>query len=174
MSTAAPNRRAVLCGWVYQGSGGYWQSCCSSTTARASKPPQERDVWCRFLTNWLKVSAICEQPVFGLRREGWVSLLYLTWSSCLASLLLRWKAANTVFVVLSFNFQVWRYSPTVVMSLVRTPSTVCQSPSACMIVRSSAYACFLETVVGRSEMSMLKRIKGHQDRSLWNAVLEAS
>jgi len=38
-----------------------------------------------------------------------VSLLKLTFSSRLASLLLRWKAADTVFVVLSFSFQVWRY-----------------------------------------------------------------
>jgi len=38
-----------------------------------------------------------------------------------------------------------------------TPSTACQSPSACMITRSSAYAYFLETVMGRSEMWMLKR-----------------
>jgi len=88
----------------------------------------------------------------GSDQKGRVSLLYLTFSSRLASFLLRWKAANTVFVVLSFSFQVWRYSPTVAMSLLSTPSTACQSPSACMIARSSLYAYFLETVVGRSEM----------------------
>jgi len=32
-----------------------------------------------------------------------------------------------------------------------------ESPSTCMITRSSAYAYFLETVVGRSEMYLLKR-----------------
>jgi len=43
--------------------------------------------------------------VFGLGVEGRVSLLQLTFGSRLASLLLRWKAADTVFVVLSFSFQ---------------------------------------------------------------------
>jgi len=87
-------------------------------------------------------------------------------------MLLRWKAADTVFVVLSFNFQVCRYSPTAALSLHSTPSTACQSPSARMIARSSAYAYFLEMVVGRSEMQMLKRRV--ENRSLWDAVLEAS
>jgi len=32
------------------------------------------------------------------------------------------------------------------------PSTICQSPSACMIARSLAYAYYLEAVVGKSEM----------------------
>jgi len=54
--------------------------------------------------------------VFGLGAEERVSLLYLTFSSRLASMLLRWKAADTVSVVLSFSFQVWRYSPSVAMS----------------------------------------------------------
>ena len=56
------------------------------------------------------------------------------------------------FVVLSFSFQVLRYSPAVAMFLLSTPSTACQSPSACVIARSSVYAYFLEMVVGRSEM----------------------
>jgi len=87
---------------------------------------------------------------FDPEQKGRVSLLYLTLSSYLASLLLRWKAADTVFVVLSFSFQVCRYSLTVVMFQFSTPSTACQSPSACMIARSSAY--FLEAVVGRSDI----------------------
>jgi len=88
----------------------------------------------------------------GLEQKGRVSWLKLTFISHLASLLLRWKSADTVFVVLSFSFQVWRYSPTVTMSLLSAPSTACQSPSPCMIARSSAYACFLQMVVGRLEM----------------------
>ena len=80
----------------------------------------------------------------GSEQKGWVSLLYLILSSRLASLLLRRKDCDTVFVVLSFSFQVWRYSPTVAMYFVSTPSTACQSPSTCMIARSSAYAYFLE------------------------------
>ena len=34
------------------------------------------------------------------------------------SLLLRRKTTDTAFLVLSFYFQVWRYSPTVAMSLL--------------------------------------------------------
>jgi len=88
----------------------------------------------------------------GSEQKGRVSLLWLTFSSCLASLLLRWKTADTVFLVLSFSFQVWRYSPMVAMFLLSTPSATFEFPSAYMITRSSAYAYFLETVVGRSEM----------------------
>ena len=40
----------------------------------------------------------------------------------------------------------------VAMSLLSTPSTACQSPSTCKIARSSAYAYFLETMFGKSEM----------------------
>jgi len=43
------------------------------------------------------------------------------------------------------------------MSLLRTLSTACQSPSACIIARSSAYTYFQETVVAKSKMQMLKR-----------------
>ena len=87
----------------------------------------------------------------GSEQKVRVSLLKLTFSSHLA-FLLRWKAVDTVFVVLSFSFLVWKYSPTVAMSLLSTPSTACQSPSACMIARSSTYAYFLEKVVGKSEL----------------------
>jgi len=82
----------------------------------------------------------------GSEQMGRGLFLRLTFSSRLASLL-RWKAAVTVFVVLSFSFQVWRYSLIVAMSLLSISSTACQSPSACMIARSSAYAYFLETVI---------------------------
>ena len=106
----------------------------------------------------------------GSEQRDRVSSLWLAFSSRLASLLLRWKTADTVFVLLSFSFQVWRHSYTVAMSLLSTPSPAYQSPSACMIARSSAYTYFLETVVGRSEMQMLKRKR----RTLRDAVLEAS
>ena len=68
----------------------------------------------------------------GSEQKGRVSSLWLTFSSRLTSLLLR-KTADTVFVVLRFNIQVWRYSPTVAMSLLSTPSTACQSLSACIL-----------------------------------------
>jgi len=60
----------------------------------------------------------------GSERKGRVLLLKLTLSSRSASLL-RWKVADTVFTVLSFSFQVWRYSPSVAMSLLSTPSSAC-------------------------------------------------
>ena len=90
------------------------------------------------------MSAIREQPVqrysevlgFGAKGQGFV---------------VKVEDCRNSFVVLSFSFQVWRYSSVVAMSLLSTPSIAFQSPSACMIARSSAYACFLETVVGRSE-----------------------
>ena len=56
--------------------------------------------------------------VFGLGAEGQDCVAVFDLSSRLASLLLRWKAADTVFVVLSFSFRVWRYSPTDAMSLL--------------------------------------------------------
>ena len=93
--------------------------CLIVPSAGASTSPQECDAWCQLLPKWLKVSAIRERPVqcysevFGLGAEGQGSLLYLTFSSRLASLLLKWKAADTIFVVLSFSFRVWLYSPTV-------------------------------------------------------------
>jgi len=114
---------------------------------------------------WQYVSALSNvtSRYLGSEKKGRVSLLKLTFISRLASLLLRWKAADTVFLMLSFSFEVWSYSPTVAMSLLCTLSSVCQSPSACMIARSSAYANFLETVVGKSEMQMMKRKGARRD-----------
>jgi len=43
----------------------------------------------------------------GPEQKYMVLLLWLTFSSRLASLLLRWKAADTDFVARSFGFQVW-------------------------------------------------------------------
>ena len=96
------------------------------------------------------------QRYLGSEKKCRVSLLYLTLSSRFAYLL-RWKAADTICVILSFSFQVWRYSPTVALSLVSTPSTAWQSPSACIIARSSAHAYVLETAVGRSDMWVLNK-----------------
>jgi len=61
----------------------------------------------------------------GSEQKGMLSLLLLIFSSRLASLLLRWKTANTAFVALSCNSHVWWYLPTVAMSLLCNPSTVC-------------------------------------------------
>jgi len=79
--------------------------------------------------------------------------------------LIKFYTADTIFVVLIFNFQIWKYLPIVAKSLLSTPSTACQSPSACMIARSSAYTYFLaETVFDKSEVWILK--KGVQRRIL--------
>jgi len=94
-----------------------------------------RDVSLLLLPKWLKVLAISERPVqryseaFGpeAERQGFVIDFFV-----------KMKTADAVFVVLSFSFQVWRYSLTVAMSLPNTSSTytACQSPSACMIASS--------------------------------------
>ena len=52
----------------------------------------------------------------------------------------------------------------VAMSLLRSPSTVCLSPSACMIARSSAYAYSLR--VGWQVRDVDVEEKEHQDRFL--------
>jgi len=88
----------------------------------------------------------------GLEQNSRVSLLWLTFTSRLVSLLLRWKIDNTALVGLSFNFQVCRYSPMVTMSLLSTPCTVCQSPSACMNAMTLPYANFLRLLFGNSEV----------------------
>ena len=74
----------------------------------------------------------------------------LTFSSRFASLLFKWKAADTVLVSLSFNLHFWRYADKVDMSWLRVPSSVSDFLAGYTIARSSAYAYFAETVFGRS------------------------
>ena len=57
----------------------------------------------------------------GSEQKSNLSLLWLNFSSCLASSLLSWKTADAVFVVLSFSFHIWRYSLTVAMYLLSIP-----------------------------------------------------
>ena len=70
----------------------------------------------------LKVSAKRKRSIkfyAKVRRLGTVRQSFLSTmmeSSRLASLLLRWKAADAVLAVLSFNFYFWRYEDIVVMS----------------------------------------------------------
>jgi len=96
----------------------------------------------------------------------------LTFSSRLASLL-KVEDCRHCFVMLSFSFQVWRYSPTFAMSLVSTPSTACQSPSACNDCQVVSI-CILSGDGGWQVRDVGVEEKGCQDRSLWDAVLEAS
>jgi len=81
--------------------------------------------------------------VFGLwvEEQGFIAAIVflLTYSY----LVVEGKVVDTFFVGLSFSLQVWMYSPVVAMSLLSSPSTACQSPLACMIAKSSAYAFFL-------------------------------
>jgi len=126
------------------------------------------------------VSAVRECPVpcyskvygFGAEEQGFI--VGLTFPSCLASLL-RWKRANTAFVVglLSSDYEVWRYSLTIAlhMSLLSTPSTVYQSPSPRMIGRSLRCA-FGDG--GWQVRGVDVEEKGCEDESLWDAKLEAS
>jgi len=66
---------------------------------------------------WLGVAAIRSSVLSnvtprcsGSEQKGMVSLLLLTFNETMI-FLLRWKTADTVFVVLSFSFHVWRYLP---------------------------------------------------------------
>jgi len=54
MSTAAPDTRAVLCGWMHQGWCSCSQSCFSSSATGAGKSPQTHDI--RFLRNLLSMN----------------------------------------------------------------------------------------------------------------------
>ena len=71
--------------------------------------------------------ATCSMLLRGIWARSF-SLSKLTFSSRLGSLLLRWKTVDTIFAVLSFSFQVWRYLPIVAISFLSTPSTACQPP----------------------------------------------
>ena len=64
--------------------------------------------------------ATCPMLLQGIWTQSRMAVLLFcsTFSSCWFTLLLCWKTADTVFVVLSFNFQIWRYSHTVAMSLL--------------------------------------------------------
>jgi len=78
--------------------------------------------------SFLRSDSSCRQYVSDLsnvtpryldsEQKGRISLLNLTLISHLASLLSRWKAADTVFVLLSFSFRVWGYSPSVAIPLL--------------------------------------------------------
>jgi len=131
-----------------------------------SQAPQECNTWCQLFTKWLRcqryVTVLSNIPLryVGSEQKGRVLLFWLTFSSCLSFLLLRWRLQHC-FYSNELNLHFCRYSPTVAMSLLCTSSTVCQCLSACMIARSLPYAyCityFLENVAGMSEIQMLKK-----------------
>jgi len=109
--------------WALRHQTGAQYSAVECTTARVAirrvvaPAPQPEPVSClRSATrnvSFLRSDSRCRRYMSDLsnviprylvsEQKGRVSLLYLTLSSRLASLLLRWKAADTVFVVLSFT-----------------------------------------------------------------------
>ena len=72
------------------------------------------DSRCRWYVSVLSNATLA---YLGSEQKGKVSLLWFTLSSRWASLLFRQTTANTVCLGLSFSFQIWRYSPSVAMSL---------------------------------------------------------
>ena len=94
----------------------------------------------------------CPTKVCGLGAKEQGFVVVVDFQLTFSFLVVEVEDCQNCFLVLSFNFQVCKYSPTVAMSLLSTPSTVSQSPSKCMIARSLVYAYFLETVVGKSEV----------------------
>jgi len=110
---------------------------------------------------------LLRSTIVGFEKKGRISLLWLTFSSPLASLL-GWKTAKTAFLVLSF-FQLWRYSPTVAMSLLSTASTVCQSPLACMVMQGR----WCMFTFWRQWLA-IRGVDVEEKGSLKDAILEAS
>jgi len=133
MSTAAPDRSAILCWLVGQG------LACNVVPPAPQLEPASRLKSATRNVSFLRSDSRCRRYVSDLSNvtprylgseKGRVSLLWLTFTSSLASLLLRRKTTDTVFVVLSFSFQIWRYSPAVAMSFPSASSPACQLPSA--------------------------------------------
>jgi len=104
------------------------------------------------------VSAIHERLVqryseeFGLGAEGQGFVVEVDFQLTFSFLLVKVEDCRHRFCSAELSFRVRRYSLIIAMSLVSTPSTASQSPSPRMIARLSAYAYFLEMVVGKSEM----------------------
>jgi len=92
-----------------------WSRCPGSMErpARDSVAPASRLRSATLDVSFLRSDSRCRRYVMvlsnvtprylGSEQKGWVALLYLTLSSRLAFLLLRWKAADNVFVVLSYS-----------------------------------------------------------------------
>ena len=158
MSTAAPDRSALLCCWMDHG----WVVLCNVVALAPQPQPASRlksatrNV--NFFAKWLRVSAIRERPVkrysevfgFGAESQGFV--VVFDFRLTISFLVVEMEDCVHRCSRSELSLHVWRYSLMVAIPLLSTPSTTCQSPSACMIARSSAYVYFLETVVGKSEM----------------------
>ena len=111
----------------------------------------------------------------GSEQKGRVSLLDLTLSSRLASLLLRWKAADTVFVVMSFSFHVWR-SGDIHLQLPCPWSAPLPLPASLhqhsrLLDRQHMHAFWRRWLAGQRYRCWREWVSA---QTLWNAVLEAS
>ena len=155
VSTMAPSRSAVLFCWMDQGSGDCLNVAPASCLKCATCDVSFCDVTQIVGDTWATCPA-CYSDIFGHEAKGRVwhwsyfQLMFSFLVEMVASVLLRWKSADTVFVVPSFNFQVWRYLPTVAICFGNTPSTVCLFPPTCMIARLSVYAYVLEMMISNS------------------------
>ena len=114
---------------------------------------------------WRSVSRCRERPVprysevFGVGTKGRVSSLKFTFSSGLHTLLLRWKTADNVFVVLSFNYQVRSGLEIFTYHVFAEHSFHCLPVSTSMhdgYIGGVSYAYFLETVFDKSEVCCWK------------------
>jgi len=87
------------------------QHTCQSQQA-ASRMWHIMSVFCK-VTQYVSDLSSVTPRCLGSEQKGRISLCKLTFSSHLASLLLKWKAANTGFVGAELCCQVWRHSPMV-------------------------------------------------------------
>ena len=124
---ATPDRCTVLCCRAHKGQGSCLKNSFIGTPSRASSLIRvtrqisfpRSDSQCPNVINLSSFTPGC----VGI----WVKDRHFLSSETLslrpASLLFRWKAADTIFDQLSFSHQIWRYAANVTRSWLRTLST---------------------------------------------------
>jgi len=134
--------------------------------------PHERDAWCQLLAKWLKVSAIRERPVqrysevFGLGAEGQGFAFEVDYQLTFSFFLVKVEGCRNHFCCPEFDFQVWRYSLTVVMSLLSANL----HQHALLLDRQHMHTLWRWRLAGQRDRFWRE---GYQDWSLCDAVLEA-
>jgi len=142
VSTAAPGRSAVFCCWVDQD----YKMAVRNVVALAPQPePASRLEVRRVMSTFCEVTQgvgntwatypMLLRDIWARSRRAGFRCCVLTFSSRLASLLLKWKTADTAFVVLSFSSQIWRNSPTYYCCVFA------QHPFHCLLVSISMHDC---------------------------------
>ena len=71
----------------------------------------------------------------GIWMEGQAFSIKRNVELTIASLLFRWKAADTILDQQSFRSQIWRYAASVTRSWLRAPLIACQSLAECIKAR---------------------------------------